>query len=152
MTRGVFSFDAIPRRMEHLGVEITRGVTRLAQNVAKGIGVTVTDTTRVDTGLARSNWRATIDAPAAGVIPPYSPGNHLGISETANANAAKAQQKSVIERYDASKRPSIFITNNVPYIGHLNNGTTRRAPDLMVQQGFAVGRAILQSTKVLDTR
>ena len=152
MTRGVFSFNVLPRRMEHLGADITRGITRLAQNVAKGIGATVVDTTRVDTGMARSNWRATIDAPAAGIIPPYSPGNHLGISETANANAAKAQQKSVIERYDASKRPSIFITNRVPYIGYLNNGTPKLAPGLMVQQGFATGRAIVQSTKILDTR
>ena len=152
MVGGVFLFDEIPRRMNKLGADVTRGITKLAREVAKGIGATVVDTTRVDTGLARSNWRATIAAPASGIIPPYSAGNKLGLSETANANAAKAQQKQAIERFDAAKHSSIFITNNVPYIGFLNDGTNVRAPDLMVQQGFQTGRAILQSTKILDTR
>jgi hypothetical protein len=140
--------------MTKLGGTITKGVTKLAQDVAKGIGATVVDTTRVDTGLARSNWRATISAPASGIIPPFSPGNKLGMSETANAGAAKAFQKQHIERFDASKHVSIFITNNVPYIGILNNGGRNVAPGLMVEQGLQTGKAILQAKagKVLSTR
>jgi len=151
---GTFPFSALPRRMNNLGGTITKGVTKLAQDVAKGIGATVVDTTKVDTGLARSNWRATISAPASGTIPPYSPGNKLGIGETANAGAAKAQQKQAIERFDAAKHVSIFITNNVPYIGALNNGSPVHAPGLMVEQGLQTGRAILQvkASKVLSTK
>lgn len=151
---GTFPFSALPQRMNKLGDTITKGVTKLAQDVAKGIGATVVDTTKVDTGLARSNWRATISAPASGVIPPYSPGNHLGISESANAGAAKAQQKQAIEQFNAAKHVSIFITNNVPYIGVLNHGSSIHAPGLMVEQGLQTGRAILQAKagKVLDTK
>jgi hypothetical protein len=140
--------------MNKLGGTITRGVTKLAQDVAKGIGATVVDTTKVDTGLARSNWRATISAPASGTIPAYAPGIKLGIGEGANASAAKAQQKQAIERFDAAKHTSIFITNNVPYIGALNNGSQVHAPGNMVQLGLQTGRAILQAKakKVLDTR
>ena len=78
-----FLFSELPRRMDRLGTTIVKGVSILAQDVAKGIGATVVDATPVDTGLARSNWRATISAPAAGTIPAYAPGNHLGISEVA---------------------------------------------------------------------
>lgn len=151
---GTFPFSALPQRMDKLGKTINKGVSKLIQDIAKGIGATIVDTTPVDTGLARSNWRATIAAPASGTIPPYSPGNSLGLGETANASAAKAQQKQVIERFNAAKHPSIFITNNVPYIGLLNNGSPVHAPGLMVEQGFQTGRAILEAKagKVLDTK
>ena len=150
---GTFSFSALPQRMDHLSDNLKRGLSKLVQDVAKGIGATVVDTTKVDTGKARSNWRATISAPASGTIPPYSPGNHLGIGETANATAAKAQQKQAINQFDISKHSSIFITNRVPYIVHLNNGTTIHAPGFMVEQGFQVGRLILQANakKVLSS-
>lgn len=151
---GVFLFDELPTRMIKLGGTITKGVTKLVQDVAKGIGATVVDTTKVDTGLARSNWRATLSASASGTIPAYSPGNKLGIGETANAGAAKAQQKQVIERFDTSKHVSIFITNNIPYIGALNDGSPVHAPGNMVALGLQTGRAILQAKagKVLDTK
>ena len=151
---GTFPFSTLPRRMDKLGGTITKGVTKLVQDVAKGIGATVVDTTKVDTGLARSNWRASISAPASGTIPPYAPGVKLGIGEGANATAAKSQQKQAIERFDATKHTSIFITNNVSYIGVLNNGSPVHAPGNMVQLGIQTGRAILQAkaSRVLDTK
>ncbi len=140
----VFPFSALSFRMDNLGKALTKGVTRLAQDVAKGIGATVVDTTPVDTGLARSNWRATLSAPASGIIPPYSPGNHLGISESANAGAAKAQQQQVIERFKVAQNASIFITNNVSYIGALNAGSSPQSPGSMVALGFQTGRSVVQ--------
>ncbi len=151
---GIFPFDALPSRMNKLGGNIRKGVTKLVQDVAKGIGATVVDTTKVDTGLARSNWRASISAPASGTIPAYAPGVKLGIGEGANASAAKAQQKQAIEQFDANKNTHIFITNNVPYIGLLNNGDSVHAAGDMVNMGIQTGRAILQANakRVLGTR
>ncbi len=151
---GTFPFSALPRRMNKLGGTITKGVSKLAQDVAKGIGATVVDTTPVDTGLARSNWRATISAPASGTIPPYAPGVKLGIGEGANASAAKAQQKQVIERFNVAKHTSIFITNNIPYIGALNAGSSPQSAGSMVALGLQTGRAILQAkaSRVLETK
>ena len=151
---GTFPFSALPNRMNKLGGTITKGVSKLAQDVAKGIGATVVDTTKVDSGLARSNWRATVSAPASGTIPPYAPGIKLGIGEGANASAAKSQQKQAIARFDAAKHQSIFITNNVHYIGALNNGSPVHAPGNMVALGIQTGRAILQAKarRVLETK
>jgi len=151
---GTFPFSALPNRMNKLGGTITKGVSKLVQDVAKGIGATVVDTTKVDTGAARSNWRASISAPASGIIPPYAPGVKLGIGEGANSSAAKAQHKQVMERFDATRNRSIFITNNIPYIGVLNNGDSLHAPGKMVQLGLQTGRAILQAKtrRVLETK
>ena len=135
--------------MDKLGQALIKGTTKLAQNIAIGIGATVVDTTKVDTGLARSNWRASISAPTSGIIPPYAPGMKLGIGEGANASAAKSQQKQAIERFDARKHTSIFITNRVPYIRALNDGSSVHAPGNMVALGFQTGRAILQTSKIL---
>jgi hypothetical protein len=151
---GPFSFDELPARMDKLGSTINKGVSKLVQDVAKGIGATIVDTTPVDTGLARSNWRATLSAPASGTIPAYSPGNKLGIGETANAGAAKSQQKQIIERFNTSKHGSIFITNNIPYIVALDSGSSSQSPGGMVSLGFQTGRLVLQANagKVLDTK
>lgn len=146
------SFSQLPGSMDDLGDNVHRIGTILVKQVAKAIGATVIDTTKVDTGLARSNWRATLNAPAAGTIPPYSPGNKLGKSESANANAAKAQQKQVINQFNAAKNTGVFITNNVRYIGVLNDGGKNHAPGLMVQQALQTGRLVLQSIKVLDLK
>ena len=66
--------------------------------------------------------------------------------------AAKAQQKQVIERFDASKFGSIFITNNVRYIGSLDAGSSQQNPAGMVAIAITTGRAILKTsvTKVLE--
>ncbi len=142
-------FSALPGSMRNFNRRIQEGATRIARQVATGIGATVVDTTRVDTGAARSNWRASLDTPLTGIIPPYSPGNRLGQGETANAGAAKAQQQQVITRFNVKKNTSIVITNNISYIEKLNNGTARFAPGLMVEQGIQTGRAIIKAIKIL---
>ena len=140
----------LPFSIKRLDQVVQRGISRLAQRVAKNIGASVVDATRVDTGKARSNWRATLDTPASGTIPPYAPGNKLGQSETANAGAAKAQQSQVIGTFNVRKNRSIFITNSVDYIETLNNGGPRVAPGLMVEQGFQTGRDTLKTARILD--
>lgn len=141
-------FSALPGSMKDLNERIQRGFTNIMQQTAIGIGATMVDTTRVDTGEARSNWRASLGAPLGGTIPPYSPGNKLGQGETANANAAKAQQRQAIARYNARKNTVIFFTNNVRHIGALNDGDGNLAPGQMVEQGLQTGRAILATLKL----
>ncbi len=149
---GTFLFSELDDRMNKLGFSLKKGLTKVTKNVARGIGATLVDSTPVDTGLARSNWRATLNGPASGTIPPYSPGNHLGISESANASGAKAQQKQVIERFDASKLGSIFLTNNVHYIGLLDGGSSAQGGRDMVAIAITTGRQILRVsvTKILE--
>ncbi len=149
---GTFPFSSLPQRMDRLGRATVSGTTKLVQEVAKVIGAKIIDTTAVDTGLARSNWRASISAPASGIIPPYAPGVKLGIGEGANASAAKAQQKQAIEQFNAAKDQGIFITNNVPYIAVLERGDSKHKAGDMVKMGIQAGRVVLQTPGVLGKK
>lgn len=146
---GVFSFDELPARMSRLGDGMSIIGTKLVRLAATGIGATVVDTTKVDTGVARSNWRAALSVPASGIIPAYAPGVKLGLGEGANASAAKAQQRQVIGTFDARKHKALVISNFVPHIGVLNNGDSKHAAGNMVQLGLQTGRDIVRQTKKL---
>lgn len=145
-------FSDLPKVTERLAKNMTSGATRIMRRLAIGIGGTLVDATRVDTGRARSNWQGTLNTPAKGTIPPYAPGDKLGRGEVANANAAKDQQAQVFLRFKAGKDQAIFITNNVHYIGILNHGRAgiEGGGDFMVEQAVLVGRAILKNAKLVE--
>ena len=147
----VFPFESLAPRMNALGRLMPKIGTKLVRDVSRGIGATVVDTTPVDTGLARSNWQASLNAPV-GMIHAYAEGNNLGIAETANASAAKAQQRQVIESFDALKHQKVVISNRVPYIGFLDRGSRNTRASNIVAQGLQTGRAVLQASckKVLE--
>ncbi len=146
----VRSFDELPAFTNRMAKDVEKAATKIMRQLAVGIGATLVDTTRVDTGAARSNWRATLNAPATGVIPPYAPGNKLGKGETANATGAKSQQGQVFARFNAKKHKAIFITNNIHYIGMLNDGRSGIKGDFMVEQAVQTGKLILQSLRVME--
>lgn len=134
------SFNQLPGFMSKLSRRIPKSVASVVKTAARAAGTTAVRSTRVDTGKARSNWRANLDGPALGVIPPYSPGNKLGISENANASRAISQQRSVIQTFGIPKNRAIFISNSVPYIGFLNNGGKNVAPGLMAEKAIQSAR------------
>lgn len=99
--------------------------------------------TPVDVGTARSNWRIAISRPHTGTIGAYSPylsrwkppyGAGGSKSETSNLAAVASQGKSTLSRY---KKGSIYISNNLRYIGPLDKGHSSQSP-----AGF-VSRAIM---------
>lgn len=76
--------------------------------------------TPVDTGAARANWNVALDRPDRSNDPD-------------STNAAEAVQKgqAVIMRTGVGDR--IFITNSLPYIGELEDGNSKQAPQGMVK-------------------
>ncbi|MCC6425646.1 MAG: hypothetical protein IT435_02375 [Phycisphaerales bacterium] len=119
----------------------------LVKGMARAITFYLIDGTPVDTGEARSNWLISLGVPLRGTIAPYTPypkfsqANGRGRNETANANAARQRAMSAI----AARQPgqTLFIQNNVEYIGELNRGTSRQAPALFVEASVLVGISTL---------
>jgi hypothetical protein len=139
-------FSQLPDVLQKKGRSVSFNTTVLAKETAKAIGNTLVDTTRVDTGEARSNWLASLNVPRSDTIPPYAPGNKLGIGERANATRAKAQHASVIRQFSANKGNGIIaISNNVGHIGFLNDGSPTNTPDNMVERAVQVGRIALDA-------
>lgn len=142
-------FRELPSVLSKIGRNIDTNTEDLVKRVAIEVGDVLINNTRVDTGLARSNWQATLDAPATGTIPPYAPGRKLGLAETANASAAKAQLQSTTSLFDLGRNRSINITNNVPYIGILNDGGPNVPPANFVEKAVQRGVGVVRSQKSL---
>lgn len=138
-------FDQFPQVVSSLEKRINRTIKRTTQESALEADRVAIRETPVDTGLARSNWIASIGTPAANVIPPYSPGMNRGKGERGNAAGARAQAEQVIRGWNPGD-PSIFIANNVPYIVILEQGTANRSPNMMAR--MAIQAAVQKARRV----
>lgn len=116
---------------------IENDVNDFTKEVAQEVQYRVAANTPVDTGKARSNWVMRIGAPFSFVYNAFSPGVKLGRGETANLSAVRRQGAAVAATYKTGS--SIYISNNVPYIGRLNNGYSQQSPSGFVQNGVSVG-------------
>jgi hypothetical protein len=145
------SFDQLPLVTATMAKRMDTVANKLVRAASTAAGARAVETTRVDTGKARSNWRANLNSPAFGTIPPYSPGNKLGFDERANASAAKAQQRSVIRTFTVRRHSAVHITNNVDYIGILNNGGPFVGPGQMAQQAVQAAEVAIKSERILKT-
>ena len=76
--------------------------------------------TPVDTGRARANWQVTIDVAPEDVVDEKDGGGGATIS------------KGIGELNSLRPYRVVWITNNVPYIGELENGSSTQAPGGMV--------------------
>ena len=127
----VSRFRDLPKVMRRREREFLLGVNRLSREGAAVAGSTAVDTTRADTGLARSNWTASIGVTTGAIRPPYAPGSKLGMGEQGNRIGAITQHKAVLAGWNATKVP-MFFTNNVPYIRFLNFGGRNVSPGNML--------------------
>lgn len=66
----------------------------------------------------------------------------------ANAAAAIEAADKVIETFDIGKNAEIHITNNLPYIGALNDGHSKQAPADFVRIAVMDGLATVRGAKV----
>lgn len=126
---------------------LAKGVEVATQNVTKEQALDtqyqLAKETPVDVATARSNWRISIGRPLTGIIPayrpfasrhrpPYAGGGSKG--ERANLNSVVAQGKAKLQRYT---KGTIYISNNLPYIGPLDRGHSRQT------SGGFVARAVM---------
>lgn len=129
---------------------LARGVEVAALTVTKEQALDVqymlAKETPVDVATARSNWRISVGRPLVGRIKAYLPypsrhrkpyGAGGTKSESANLSAVTSQGRARLATYE---KGSIYISNNVPYIGPLDRGHSPQA-----SSGF-VARAVLQAT------
>ena len=129
-------------------LQVRDGVHKVLRNAAFKVDQAVVTATPVDTGRARSNWIASIGSPAGGTRGPFSPGSKLGRGENNNAQAAITAAKAIIDSRRFNQ--SVFITNNVHYIGDLNNGSSKQAPKNFVRRGIQAGTQAVRAIKIFE--
>lgn len=137
------NLDEFSEIIARLGRQVEQNALLVVRRVALAADQAVVVATPVDTGRARSNWLVTIDAPDPREIPPYSQDDGAG-----SARAAVAQGQAAIAAFAAGNR-AIYITNNLPYIERLNQGSSAQAPASFVQQAVIMAARAVQASSLL---
>jgi hypothetical protein len=129
-------------RTENINViigEIDEAVAvRVVRKITLDVTANLIQTTPVDTGWARANWVPRLGGPSTGTAP--NPGEGSGVS--AASAQQSAGQAAVAARYNSLNNGRVYVSNNVPYIGRLNEGHSAQAPAGFVQA--AVKKAVTQ--------
>lgn len=121
------------------GEAVEKNSQRLVRTVALAVDTKVVLATPVDTGRARANWRAGTERPTD-ILPEPS-------SKEAGAQEALDQARQAVAAYRGEGE--IHISNNLPYIGALNDGHSSQAPAGFVETATAAGVAVVRSAKSL---
>lgn len=124
------------KRVRLRGRAVEENATRLVRKVAVSIDSALVLATPVDTGRARSNWQVEINTPARGEAEPVS--------------AQEAIDAAVRVVNESRNGDAIHITNNLAYIGKLNEGHSAQAPARFVEKSILNGVAQVKSAKLLD--
>jgi hypothetical protein len=101
-------------------VKTERTMTQVGRKVALELFRRVIYKTPVDTGRARANWQVTIGTPAAGTI------------EIDDTNGGATMSKATAASAGFKAGDTIYLTNNLPYIRRLEEGSSQQAPAGMV--------------------
>lgn len=142
------SLSGFAKIIRQIGAGVEVGAKDTVRRTALAVDQTLVLSTPVDTGRARSNWVVSLSSPAPGTINPYVPGQG-GSTGASNAAAAIKQAQAQISGYNGG---SIFITNNLPYIKPLNDGSSAQAPAGFVQAAVQAGIRAVKGARLLSRR
>lgn len=134
------TFEQAGKRLKQISVLIGKNSTKMMQEVALAVDQAVVTSTPVRDGTARLNWQVTVGTAAESV---------LAKPETPDQGLARAieQGRATILAY--AGKGDIHITNNVPYIGRLNNGYSAQAPIGFVEDAVSAGHQAVRQTRLL---
>lgn len=135
------SLRAFASNMRKRSRTVPSNADKLVRRVAETVLVNVVNDTPVDSGQAKSNWQVKLNSPATNTIPAYHPGKD-GSTSQANLRATVEAGLEVIKDYTSGQ--VIHITNNLPYIGELNDGWSNQAPPGYVQDAVLVAIGTIQ--------
>lgn len=134
-------FDAFARRMKKRAELVSDNASKAVRATALAIDQRVVTSTPVDTGRARSNWIASLNTPSR-------VGNREPLAGPGSAGPAISEAQAVIARFGEDDA-SIWISNSVPYIELLNDGSSQQAPANFVQLAIIDGIKVVRKTKLL---
>lgn len=134
------------QKMRKTAEQVQENANRTVRRVALAVDATVVMSTPVDTGRARSNWQVEVAGMPDSAIPAYSEGKG-GSTAGENTRAALEQANVAVAAY--AGEGSIHITNNLPYIGRLNDGSSAQAPSGFVQLAVQRGVEAIRGARIV---
>lgn len=117
---------------------LSMALDKVVKKITLDVTANLIEATPVDTGWARANWIASIGAP---VIADLSLIRSREQRAAGVQNAVGEQATGTATVAANYKRGKTYVTNNVPYIVDLNDGTSMQAPSGFVQEAIVKGLA-----------
>lgn len=112
--------DQLRQIFKELDAAISERVSEIALEIHGELVDNPPTGTPVDTGWASVNWWPRIGSPATE--------NGGPVGETGSRLAGQLQGVAALAGFDYTVGLPIHITNNVPYIGRLNDGSSTQSP------------------------
>lgn len=124
------SFGGFATKTKRWSKNVIANADNLVRRCALATDAAVVLATPVDTGRARSNWQVELNSPIETNTTAVSPSGR----EAIESGKAKIQQYK-----GGMPNAAIYITNNLAYIGALNDGHSAQAPAGFVERAVMVG-------------
>ncbi len=105
---------------------------RVVVKIVFDVTANLIETNPVDTGWSRANWLPSVGQPIEDDLSGIRPTPADAAASTVVQQAGLA---TVVATYNVAAGPA-FITNNVPYILGLNDGTSKQQPRGFVQRAI----------------
>lgn len=128
------------KRIRKIGSNIEKNADEAVRRCALAVDSAVVLATPVDTGRARGNWQVELNTPAQGTPDNLSPSGR---------EAIEAGKAKIAAYKGGTKQASVNITNNLPYIGKLNDGHSAQAPAGFVEKAIMVGVDAVKNFSVI---
>lgn len=123
-------------------------VATAASDLAIGTALTIVGDlavkTPVDTSKAISNWQVALNSPPNNTIAPHYPGSD---GSTFSASAGETLLKAKMTLKNKKSGNDIYITNNLPYIKKLNDGSSKQEPAGFAERAILLGRKFRENRK-----
>ncbi len=131
------SLQAFATRIRNLSERVEENIDETVIKTAIAIDQVVVTETPVITGRARGGWQVGIDKPILEDNERLDPSG----ADTISANEAKIRTRQPGQ--------DIYISNNVVYIGKLNEGSSSQAPAGYIEAAVLTGVAAIKGAKVV---
>lgn len=120
------------KKVDNVIKQLTGFTEDSMRRLAVNINANLIFSTPVDTGFARASWFVQAGNPLISNV----------VSNISNVPSQETAQKLSIDKLKFTyrlKQGKIFITNNTPYIGKLNAGSSAQAPTGFVEKSILIG-------------
>lgn len=135
----------LANQLRAISPQLAAQASEAAKGAALAIVSDLANVTPVDTSQALSNWRIGINQKVVLAIEPYQSGK-AGSTQSESAQATIDAARIAL----AAKKPgdTIWISNPLPYIGLLNDGSSSQAPAGFVERAVLIGRKVSEQVKI----
>lgn len=144
--------NSMAKKLRALADNIPAQNNLLKQALAQETVNQVVGDTPVDTGRARGGWITTIGRPDTTTVPQgaYGPSRHKGHNNIGFPTRGGDFSFNTADAKIKQSKPgeAIYLNNNLPYIGRLNDGYSAQAPSGFFEIAVTRARAILGRQKI----